>query len=72
MHISPLLTLGPNTPSIVFHFSRGYECELDGDAFLLAFHRPHHAVAFCLELQVGVYVGGAVCVQCLTHAYGTK
>ncbi len=53
--------LWPDTPSTFYHPPRGYECEVNGDAFLLAFHRPHHAVAFCLELQVGAAAEETMC-----------
>ncbi|CAB9520914.1 Adenylate cyclase [Seminavis robusta] len=33
----------------------GYECETEGDAFIMAFHEPSHAIAFGLALQQNLH-----------------
>lgn len=65
----------------------GYEVQTEGDAFLVAFHEPFDAVAWCLATQLALHSESAghiipvsllyhdfskVCVQCsMRHATAT-
>lgn len=49
----------------------GYEVSTEGDAFLVAFHEPFDAAAWCLCVQLALHCKWQCCAQilyCMTKA----